>query len=495
MLRTEAAPSTPAPVTAGTPWADVHETHIGAVILLGDRAYKLKKPVDLGFLDFTTREARERVCHREVGLNRRLAPDVYLGVADVHGPSGELLDHLVVMRRMPADRRLSTLVREGAPLTGTMRTLGRTLAAFHAKAERGPEITAQGSRDAIRQRWEDSFAQVRPFHGVVLHPEVATEIERLTREFLAGRETLFARRQSTGHIVDGHGDLLADDIFCLDDGPRVLDCLEFDDRLRWVDGLDDIAFLAMDLERLGAAGLAEALLTAYAEFSGDPAPPALRHHYIAYRAFVRVKVACLRFAQGDDDAAELARDYAALALRHLRLGRPRLILVGGLPASGKSTLADAVAAELGATVLRTDRIRKELAGIAPTDSAAAGYREGLYTKDRTDRTYTEMLRRAADLLAFGETVVLDASWSDAEQRRAAAALAEAAHCPVVPLRCWAPEAVTTQRLATRTDSLSDATPEIARHMAADVHPWPDAHTVLTAGSPRDSVAQALSYLD
>ncbi|MEV5302688.1 AAA family ATPase [Amycolatopsis methanolica] len=232
----------------------------------------------------------------------------------------------------------------------------------------------------------------------------------------------------------------------------------------------------MDLERLGAGDLAETLMDSYVEHSGDPA---LRHHYLAYRAFVRVKVACLRFAQGNDVAAELARSYADLALRHLRLGRSWLVLVGGLPASGKSTLADAIAGRLEATVLRTDRIRKELAGITPEDSA--GYREGLYDQAQTDRTYAEMLRRAADLLALGETVVLDASWSDAGQRRAAAEVAETACSPVLPLRCWAPEAVTAHRLAARADSLSDATPEIARHMASDVHPWPEAHTVLTAG--------------
>ncbi|WP_435122467.1 AAA family ATPase [Amycolatopsis thermoflava] len=474
---------------------DVRETHIGAVFLVGDRAYKLKKPVDLGFLDFTDRATRERVCHREVELNRRLSPDVYLGVADLHGPDHRVCEHLVVMRRMPEDRRLSTLVRAGAPLEHTVRVLARTVARFHAAAERGPRISEQGSREAIRRRWEDSFAQVRPFHGVVLHQETAGEIERLTREFLDGRDALFERRLGDGRVVDGHGDLLADDIFCLDDGPRVLDCLEFDDRLRWVDGLDDVAFLAMDLERLGAAGLAGQLLDDYAEFSGDPAPPALRHHYTAYRAFVRVKVACLRFAQGDDSAAGLARAYAGIALSHLRLGRPRMILVGGLPASGKSTLAGAVADRLGAAVLRSDRIRKELAGITPEDSAAAGYREGLYGPETTRLTYDEMLHRAGELLALGETVVLDASWSEAHHRLAAAKAAERAGSTLAQLRCWAPETVTAHRLATRTGSLSDATPEILQHMATDVHPWPEAHTVLTAGTTEDSLAQALAYLD
>lgn len=473
----------------------VSETHSGVVFFVGDHAYKLKKRVDLGFLDYTERETRNRVCHKEVTLNRRLAPDVYLGVSDITGPDGELCDHLVVMRRMPDDRRMSTLVRHGDSLDGTIKELARKIAAFHAGADRGPEITAQGSRDALRGRWEDSFGQIRPFHGVVLDPAMATEIERLAGEFLAGREELFDRRMSDGRIVDGHGDILADDIFCLADGPRVLDCLEFDDHLRWLDALDDIAFLAMDLERLKAGELARQLLDWYAEFSGDTAPPALRHHYIAYRAFVRAKVSCLRHAQGDRDAAGLARNYAGLALRHLRLGVPRLILVGGLPASGKSTVSGAIADRLGATVLCSDRVRKELAGLAPEQSAAAGYNEGLYDPAHTAQTYREVCRRATELLKLGESVVLDASWNTAEHRTQAAEVADEAHSRLVQLRCWAPETITGQRLAERSGSISDATPEIARHMAANVHPWPAAHTILTAGTETDSLTQALAYIE
>ncbi|TVT51386.1 AAA family ATPase [Amycolatopsis rhizosphaerae] len=494
MRRTETVTDLPA-LSGQQEWTSVRETHIGAVFLVGDRAYKLKKPVDFGFLDFTTRQQREHFCHEEVALNRRLAPDVYLGVADVTGPDGEPCDHLVVMRRMPECRRLSTLVRQDAPLHETIHDLARLMAHFHSGAGRGDEITAQGSRDAIRDRWRDSFAQVRPFHGAVLDPCQAAEIERLTEEFLAGREALFRRRMTTGRIVDGHGDLLADDVFCLDDGPRVLDCLEFDPRLRSVDGLDDIAFLAMDLERLGSPELAELLFDRYIAFSGDPAPPALRHHYVAYRAFVRAKVACLRYGQGDEPAAALAREYADLALRHLRAGQVKLVLVGGLPASGKSTLAGEIADRLGAAVLRSDRIRKELAGIDPEQSAAAGYEQGLYDPAHTEQTYAELNRRARELLSLGESVVLDASWSSAERRLEISRTATATHSRLVPLRCWAPEVTTANRLAKRTSSISDATPEVARHMAANLHPWPDAHTIFTAGTVQDSLAQALAYLE
>ncbi|OXM45392.1 gluconate kinase [Amycolatopsis alba DSM 44262] len=472
----------------------MHETHIGVVFLVGELAYKLKKPVDLGFLDFSERKTREQVCHREVVLNRRLAPDVYLGVADVTGPDGDICDHLVVMRRMPEDRRLSTLVDTGAPLRATIRQLARQLASFHSRAERGPAIDADETRDAVRGRWRDSFEQVRPFHDTVLDAGTAIEIEALAEEFLAGRETLFDRRITEGRVVDGHGDLLADDIFCLDDAPRVLDCLEFDDHLRHVDVLDDIAFLAMDLERLGVPELAAHLVADYREFTGDPAPPALLHHYLAYRAFVRVKVACLRSAQGDTESAELARDYAGIALRHLRLGQVRLILVGGAPGTGKSTVAGGLADSLGATLLQSDRLRKELSGLAPARRPAENYRRGLYDRTRTDSTYAELAHRAGALLALGETVVVDASWSTVRHRLLATAAAEPTSCPVLAIRCEVPENLATERIATRTDTLSDATPEIAHLMAADAEPWPEARALSTTGSPQESIARAMALL-
>ena len=327
----------------------------------GDRAYKLKKPVRTGFLDFGTLLAREAACQREVELNRRFAPGVYLGVAEVRDPGGRACDHLVVMRLLPAARRLSHLVRAGEPAGAAARQVARSLAAHHASAMRSPAISEQGSRDALRQRWQDNIDQVRLLDGSpVTAPEV-DDVDQLAARFLAGRTALFDARIRDGRIVDGHGDLLAEDIFCLDDGPRILDCLEFDDRLRWLDGLDDAAFLAMDLEHLGARDLAEQFIAWYADYSGDPAPGALLHHYLAYRAFVRAKVESLRASQGDPAAAASARQLTSMTLRHLRAGTVTLVLIGGLPGTGKSTLAETLNDRLGCSVLSSDLIRKELA--------------------------------------------------------------------------------------------------------------------------------------
>ncbi len=468
-----------------------HETHTAIVLLIGDRAYKIKKPVNLGFVDFTTRAARQAVCHREVELNRRLVPDVYLGVWDVVDSHGAPCDHMVVMRRMPPDRRLATLVRRGEPLADEIRAIGRMVAAFHSAAQRGAEISREGTRDAIRGRWTDSFAQVVPYRGGVLDDGVAAEIEHETLEFLDGRAALFDTRVSSGRIVDGHGDLLAEDIFCLPDGPRMLDCIEFDDRLRYLDGLDDIAFLAMDLEYLGQPDLGARLLHWYSEFAADPAPASLRHHFVAYRAFVRAKVSCMRHAQGDEAAVTDIARHAELTVEHLRRGRVSLVVVGGPPASGKSTLAGALADRLGAVVVSSDPVRKELAGIDPLTPAPAEFGAGLYSAAWTEKTYTQLLARAQMLLERGETVVLDATWSRSAWRDMAAKTAMRTHSAFVALRCVADLDVMSARLRARTGSASDADESIAARLRREAEPWPDATVIRTDRTVDPSVAEAL----
>lgn len=473
--------------------AEVFETHTAILFFVGDRVYKLKKPVDLEFLDYTTVTARRAACEREVALNRRFAPDVYLGLGEFHSPDDtETPEPLVVMRRMPENRRLSHLLREGAAVDDVLRSVARHLAAWHASAPRGRDVDEQGTRDALSSRWEASFDQVRALAADGLVPDEVTEVERLVRRYLAGRKRLFDSRIEQGRVVDGHGDLLAEDIFCLDDGPRVLDCLEFDDHLRYVDGLDDAAFLAMDLEQLGAPEAAAYFLAQYGEYSSDPAPPSLWHHYVAYRAFVRAKVSVIQARQGASGAEAASRRLASTALRHLRTSAVCLTLVGGLPGSGKSTLSGALSDRLGVTLLSSDRIRKELAGIPAEQSAATGYGEGLYTPEWTARTYGALLDRAAALLSCGESVVLDATWSDAAQREAAVHTADRTSADLVALHCHVPGDVSEARLSTRAPGPSDAGPDIAAAMAAREPPWPEAVPVDTSGPLESAVEQALT---
>lgn len=499
---------------AGVPTgAAVAETHISVLVFVGDRAYKLKKPVDLGFLDFTTREKRLAACRREVELNRRLAPGVYLGVADVTDEHGEPADHLVVMRRMPAERRLATLVAERGVSDpgpeGCVDAVAELVGRFHAGAATGAAIDEAGRPDAVLAHWEDSFAALAPFAGPVLDAEVVARVEARVRAFLAGRGRLFAERVAGGHVVDGHGDLQAADVFCLEDGPRVLDCIEFDDGLRHGDVLADAGFLAMDLEHLGADDLARRFLDRWAAAAGrhgtpEAAHPALLHHYVAYRAHVRCKVTCLRLAQeepGSDRArasAAEARAFLALCDRHLDAARVRLVLVGGAPGTGKSTVARRIGEERGWPVLRSDVVRKELAGMGPTDrSGSAEVGGGIYGPERTAATYDALLERAAVHLERGTTVVLDASWTRDEHRVRARELAEAHHAEVVELRCEVPPDVAAERIRRRgavDDDPSDADPTVAEALASLADPWPEAGTVDNAGAPEDAAVVALDLV-
>lgn len=475
--------------------AAVRETHVSTVFFVGDRVYKLKKPVKLDFLDFSTAAERERVCRREVELNRRLAPDVYLGVAEVLGTDGLPCDYLVVMRRMPDERRLSTLVQRQESVDECVRDVAREIAAFHTRAETSAVIAAAGSVDAVRANWESSFATMQPFVGSLFDAAVAARIEELARRYLDGRGPLFAARIARSKVRDGHGDLLADDIFCLDDGPRILDCIEFDDRLRYGDVLADVAFLAMDLERVGAADLGARFLAWYREFAAETYPETLAQHYIAYRAHVRSKVACMRASQGDVAASEQAGQLLQMTYDHLTRGRVVLALVGGLPGTGKSTLAGGLADRLGWTVLRSDEVRKDLAGLGHATRVAEDYGEGLYDRRTTAVTYRALLDRAHSLLELGEPVILDASWSASGWREKAGAVARETSSDLIELRCDAPIEVARERLAARARAgidASDATSGIAARMAVTAETWPTAVTIDTSCGHEDAVTAGLA---
>jgi len=468
--------------------AALRETHVSWVFLVGDRAFKLLKPVRNDFLDQSTPELRGQACRRELELNRRMAPDVYLGVSPVL-VADEVADHFLVMRRLPDDRRLSALV--GAEEFGDqLRRVAKAVAAFHASLPPDPLAARVSTVERVAARWEDNVTTMEPFVGEVLDPVVADRVTVLFRRFLADRGRLFRERIEQGWARDGHGDLLLDDIFCLDDGPRILDCLAFDDELRAGDVLYDVAFLVMDVERCAGAAWGRRLLAWYQEFSGERHPVALAHHYVAYRAHVRSKIACLRHAQGDPGAADRARDDLALALHHLEVARVRLVLIGGPPGSGKSTLAASVGDALGWPVLASDEVRKDVMGVAHGAHAWERPGRGIYRPEAVHLVYEELLRRAGQLLARGESVVLDASWAAASHRAAARRLAWDQHAEVVEVRCDLPRAVARERVARRAASgfdPSDATPEVVDHLMAKFDPWPEARVADTTGD-QDHVA-------
>jgi len=472
---------------AGDLNAQVRETHTGIVFLVGEKAYKVKKPLRTDFLDFSTPERRERACEDEVALNRRLAPDSYFGVAHFSGPGDDPAEPVVVMRRYPDDARLASLVRNNEPVHHHLCVIAEKLAHFHAGAKRNHVIDTHGSVSAVAGRWQQNLEELARYKATV-EGESLREVARLASQFGRGRAALFAQRIADHRIVDGHADLLADDIFCTPDGPAVLDCLEFDDHLRYVDGIDDAAFLAMDLEFLGRKDLADHFLDEYCRRAGDTAPQALRDFYIAYRAIVRAKVDCIRVAQGHPHAADDARKHIDIALHHLRASTVRLIVVGGGPGTGKTTLSRAVAEEIGAQVISTDDVRRELQQSGAVTGRVGELDAGLYTPEKVSLLYDDVLRRAQLSLSGGRSVILDGTWRDAHQRERAREVANETTVPIVEFSCSLPLADASARIEGRRSSTSDATPEIAASLAELGVDLEGTHRIDTSRPLAESVA-------
>ncbi|MCP3973204.1 MAG: AAA family ATPase, partial [bacterium] len=449
------------------------ETHISRLWFTPDRAYKLLKPVALGFLDHSTTEARLRAVDREFELNRRLSPDVYLGTADLV-EDGQVVDRMLIMRRLPTSRRLSSIV-SGPGGEAALRAAAKEIAAFHAGLDPLLDPVGIGTRDGLRAQWESSFEEISPGVGSVIDAAEFDAVRGMATRFLDYRKHLFDHRREEGHIRDGHGDLTAADIFILDDGPRILDCLAFDDGLRICDVLADIAFLVMDLHRLAGAAAAEQLMSLYDEFTGEVHPASLAHHYVAYRAHIRAKIEVIRHQQGKAEAASAARSYHALTLHHLERSRIRLILMGGGPGSGKTSLSQALADATGWALLDTDELRKDLAGLGHDQHRPAEPGEGIYDAATKDRTYAALVDHAASLIEAGHNVILDAAWTSATHRRATAEMAQRLGADLSEIDCHVPPDVAIARLTARGDNTtSDATPQIVTHLNSIHDPWPTA---------------------
>ena len=474
------------------PYAAVHETHSGVVMLLGERALKVKKPCRTPFLDFSTPELREIACARELDLNRRLAADVYLGVSQLADPLGGPAEPILVMRRMPEKARLSTRIATGGRIDDHLSAVAMLIARFHEKAERGTDIDAQATVEAVRSRWEANLGETADLLRGREHTALRT-IGRLAERYLAGRRQLFDSRIRGRHIVDGHGDLIADDIFCLAEGPRVLDCLDFDDNLRYVDVVDDVAFLAMDLEFLGRSDLARLFLDRYLAAAHESAPSSLIDHYVAYRAVVRAKCDYLRAQQGRVESFRDAERHLRIAGDHLRRATVRLCTVRGLPGTGKSTVAAALAQRVGAVLISSDHIRKELQSCGVIAGAPGDFGTGLYAPEAISVVYETMRARAKSHLEQGRSVILDASWTDHRQLLEAAGLAIAADATHVTLQCVAPMALAASRIEERAKGDSDATPQIARAMAATMSAdWPNGIDIDTTATIDESVEAAVT---
>ncbi len=452
--------------------AELRETHISWVFLLANSVFKVKKPVNFGFLDFSDLDSRRRACDAEVELNSRLAPGVYLGVVpvtrDEHGVhrikgAGQIVDWAVAMRRLPDAERADLRLEAGQLEWQQLEALAASIARFHAGSATTPEIAEHGRVDRISENVRENFAQAHQALAHLVSEAQQREIEGWQLGFLEQHEELFERRVQQSKIRDGHGDLRLEHVYIdAHARPLVIDCIEFNQRFRFGDVCSDVAFLSMDLAWHGRVDLKERFLAAYARESNDHDLYALVDFYESYRAYVRAKVNALGYSSPHvsfDTRQRLerqARRYFLLALASERpaLGAARLIAIGGAIASGKSTLADALAAELAVPVLSSDRTRKFLAGVSPTSPLQAPAWSGEYAERYTENVYAELLRQAGVVLASGRSVVIDASFRSSVTRAGVKALAGASGAAFVFVECQVPDAVQRARLATRQQELS-----------------------------------------
>ncbi len=487
------------------------QTHISAVFLSADRAFKLKKPKDLGFLDFTTVERRRHYCHEEVRLNRRLAARVYEGVVPVvRGPAGrpmfserivevgeearegEVLDWAVRMVRLPEHQTVKTMLRDGRLTEDILQQVAKRIADFHAEAEGGEEVARLGDWPTVRENDRENFEQVAPFVGSTISRQVFDRLEALTRVELDRRRGLIESRAREGVPRDTHGDLRLEHLYLLpragpipsstsapnNDSGEVetevvaVDCVEFNERFRWADPVADLAFPVMELELEGREDLARTLADRYFEASEDLSGRALLPYYATYRDMVRGKV---RSLEADDSGVpSSARDLAARkATRHFLKGlsrlsnpgdRPVLLVLHGLPGVGKSTVAHGLAASEGFEWIDTDRVRKDLA-MGEEVRGEAGFEEGIYSRDWTDRTYRECRRRAAELLWKGQRVLIEGSFGRDVRRRSFREVAIEMGVPVLFFHLTLGTEEVRRRLERRTEGPSDADFRIHRKLA------------------------------
>lgn len=488
------------------------QTHISWVFLTGNLVYKLKKPVNFGFLDFSTVELRKEFCEAEVELNRRLAPDVYLRVEPITvdggkptiGGAGPAIDWLVVMRQLDRSRLGLAVLERGELCAAQINAVVDRLTPFYEVAATGPGINEYGKAEAFKINTDENFDQTRDWVGKALSARRFEEIQAYTNGFFESEGLLFERRIAADKIRECHGDLHLRNIFFESD-PVIFDCIEFNQRFRCSDVAADLAFLAMDLQFRGRPDLKHRLIDRYIERSGDEDFLKLIDFYCCYRAYVRGKIACFTAAdpglQAEDQQRQLdlARKYFALAHRFTgNTEKPLVVVVFGLMGSGKTSLAGFLEERYSWTVIRSDAVRKQLGGIEETTRVYVPYDHGLYSPEMNRRTFDTMYEIASDHLRAGQSVVMDGSFRTHDERARAASITENAGAEIVFLHTTCSESEQVRRLRKRekTDpNGSDGRFELAEKQRRDFEePVPDDYQNffgVTTDPPKDKVRERL----
>jgi uncharacterized protein len=487
------------------------QTHVSWLFLTDTHVFKLKKPVNFGFLDFSTLDLRRFYCLEELRLNRRLCPDIYEQVIALRetdagaafSGDGKVIEYAVMMKRLPADRMLDRLVDSGNISAEEIRTVALKISRFHSNAPTSPRIAEFGSLEQIESNWRENFEQAEPFRTSTLPPAVSTVIRSYFTTFTDSHRALFAERIQNGCIRECDGDIHLGNICLLNGIAYIFDCIEFNERFRCSDTAADIAFLLMDLEYHHRPDLADAALTAYVTASGDTDCEKLIPFYKVYRAFVRGKVESLLLH--DDGIGPEARGAAEKrAVGYFRLAQgyclrsdlpPTLFITCGTMGSGKSTLARQIAFELGLKTFNSDTERKRLAGLHPESAAQVSFGEGLYSSEMSQRTYSQLERLAAGELATGRSVLIDAGFGTAAGRAASARLAATHGAKFVVLYIQCDPGEQERRLRERSlrgDSISDGRIELLDHQKSVFEPPDDSVGTVIPFSTSDASQHALN---
>lgn len=448
---------------------EVIETHISWVLLAGPYAYKMKKGVDFGFLDYSSLEKRRQQCEEELRLNRRTAPQLYLAVVPVGGtPEAPQLnrepaiDYLVKMVQFPQQALLSQRVARGALQADEILALADAVAGFHAETEAAGQGSPYGTPQSVYYPVNENFEQVRER---IHDPSLLARLEKLegkNRDFFARHRSHFSRRKAGGFIRDCHGDLHLNNILLLEGRPLLFDCIEFNPTLRIIDVISELAFLVMDLEEHGRGDLASLLLNRYLERTGDYEALRLMPFYLSYRAMVRAKVATLRLDQPGLDEEKRGRvmeafdDYLALAEAYAEPARPRLLITHGLSGAGKTTLTQPLLAEPRVVRIRSDVERKRLFGLTAEASSHSAPGENIYSTEASRKTYRQLRQFAAAALEGGYRVIVDATFLQREERDHFRQLAGEQRVPFTILEFRADPATLQQRVNARATAGGDA---------------------------------------
>ncbi len=478
-------------------------------LFLGDRyVYKVKKPVNLGYLDYTTLDQRRYFCRREVELNCRLCPDIYLGVVPITKQGhffaegrGEALEYAVKMRRLPAEAMMDVLLAENRVSPQMVANVAAKIAEFHQKAETSVSISRFGELSAIIINTDENFSQTEKYIGITISPEKYERIKDYTSRFVQDKASLFRRRVIEGRVRDCHGDLHAAHI-CFANGICIYDCIEFNDRFRYCDVASEIAFLAMDLDHYGRADLSGYFVDAYVTASRDEELRTLLNFYKCYRAYVRGKVACFKFddpyisTEERKQTKEIASSYFDLACAYTR-SKPSLFITVGLVGTGKTTLAHALAKRLGLVVISSDVVRKQLANVPLNERHFEEFDSGIYSAEFTRRTYDTMLSEASRTLGSGSSVILDASFVKRTERLRAKAVAEETNADFYIVECVLDERTIKERLDSRArqGAISDGRWEIFEPQKRQFEPVTEVleanHVVVDTSLPNEEMVRKL----